>query len=177
MQQAASCARLLRHLLCTGFHSIATRCTTSSSKKQAQDAPAAKSLNTSEWPSPAEAATCLPCPSDSLTVCLPVRLPVCIHLSACLPVQWSGSQGWSQAQDKPWKLGGKQVGEVTSFNTLSFVKVYQAVSISTCIRSLSPDRAQGVVCGSGACRSFLPACEHLHAVAYSWCCLTYRMLC
>jgi cathepsin A (carboxypeptidase C) len=43
-------------------------------------------------------------------------------------LEWSGSQGWSQAQDKPWKVGGKQVGEVTSFETLSFVKVYGAVS-------------------------------------------------
>jgi carboxypeptidase C (cathepsin A) len=41
-------------------------------------------------------------------------------------LEWSGSQGWSQAQDKPWKVGGKQVGEVTSFETLSFVKVYGA---------------------------------------------------
>lgn len=71
---------------------------------------------------------------------LPACLPVCVH------VQWSGSQGWSQAQDKPWKLGGKQVGEVTAFDTLSFVKVYQAVS--TCIYLLS---RTGRGCGCVGC--------------------------
>ena len=43
-------------------------------------------------------------------------------------LEWSGSQGWSQAQDKPWKVDGKVVGEVAKYDTLSFVKVYQAVS-------------------------------------------------
>lgn len=44
-------------------------------------------------------------------------------------LEWSGAQGWSQAQDKPWVVKGKQAGEVTSYGTLSFVKVFQAVSV------------------------------------------------
>lgn len=40
-------------------------------------------------------------------------------------------------QDKPWKLGGKQVGEVARFETLSFVKVFQAVSGWVCCYDLA----------------------------------------
>jgi carboxypeptidase C (cathepsin A) len=43
-------------------------------------------------------------------------------------LQWEGSQGWSQAQDKAWMVKGQQAGLVTSYDTLSFVKVFQAVS-------------------------------------------------
>lgn len=43
-------------------------------------------------------------------------------------LEWSGSQGWISVEDKPWKVAGKQVGEVARYETLSFVKVYQAVS-------------------------------------------------
>lgn len=43
-------------------------------------------------------------------------------------LQWEGAEGWSQAQDKPWSVKGQQAGLVTSYNTLSFVKVFQAVS-------------------------------------------------
>jgi hypothetical protein len=43
-------------------------------------------------------------------------------------LQWEGLQGWSQAQDKAWMVQGQQAGLVTSYDTLSFVKVFQAVS-------------------------------------------------
>lgn len=43
-------------------------------------------------------------------------------------LQWEGAQGWSQAQDKAWMVQGKQAGLVTSYDTLSFVKVFEAVS-------------------------------------------------
>ncbi|WIA37630.1 hypothetical protein OEZ86_014531 [Tetradesmus obliquus] len=41
-------------------------------------------------------------------------------------LQWEGAQGWSQAQDKAWMVQGKQAGLVTSYDTLSFVKVFEA---------------------------------------------------
>jgi hypothetical protein len=44
-------------------------------------------------------------------------------------LQWEGSQGWSQAQDKAWMVKGQQAGLVTSYDTLSFLKVFQAVSV------------------------------------------------
>lgn len=91
-------------------------------------------------------------------------------------MQWSGSQGWSQAQDKPWKLGGKQVGEVTAFDTLSFVKVYQAVS--TCIYQPSEsDGAQlclcfgGCVCSRDAVFCFEPGSLRVPAVCRPSCML------
>lgn len=42
-------------------------------------------------------------------------------------LDWQGKEGWSQADDKPWSVRGKQVGLVTSYDTLSFVKVFEAV--------------------------------------------------
>jgi carboxypeptidase C (cathepsin A) len=43
-------------------------------------------------------------------------------------LEWSGAQGWSQAKNMPWKVAGQQVGEVANFETLTFVKVFGAVS-------------------------------------------------
>lgn len=66
-------------------------------------------------------------------------------------LEWSGSQGWSQAQDKPWKVDGKQAGEVTQFDTLSFVKIYGAVSgdsrggTGSCGALLSVQAGAGIV--------------------------------
>ena len=44
-------------------------------------------------------------------------------------LEWEGQEGWAQAEDKPWSVRGKQVGEVTTYDTLTFVKVYEAVSV------------------------------------------------
>jgi len=42
-------------------------------------------------------------------------------------LQWAGAQGWAAAEAKPWVTGGtKQSGNVTSFGTLCFVKVFSA---------------------------------------------------
>jgi carboxypeptidase C (cathepsin A) len=41
-------------------------------------------------------------------------------------LDWEGKQGWSQAQDQPWSVRGKQVGLVTNYDTLTFVKVFEA---------------------------------------------------
>lgn len=43
-------------------------------------------------------------------------------------LDWEGKQGWSQAEDQPWSVRGKQVGLVTNYDTLTFVKVFEAVS-------------------------------------------------
>eukprot|EP00878_Enallax_costatus_P000305 GHUV01000378.1.p1 GENE.GHUV01000378.1~~GHUV01000378.1.p1 ORF type:complete len:521 (+),score=122.91 GHUV01000378.1:129-1565(+) len=41
-------------------------------------------------------------------------------------LEWEGQEGWAQAEDKPWAVRGKQVGEVTNYDTLTFVKVFEA---------------------------------------------------
>jgi len=41
-------------------------------------------------------------------------------------LEWAGSQGWAAAEVKPWFTKGKQSGNVTSFENLSFVKVFGA---------------------------------------------------
>ena len=43
-------------------------------------------------------------------------------------LEWAGAQGWAAAEVKPWFTKGKQSGNVTSFENLSFVKVFGAVS-------------------------------------------------
>jgi hypothetical protein len=45
-------------------------------------------------------------------------------------LEWAGAEGWSKAADKPWRVAGKQAGTVTTFDTLSFVKVFDAVSVA-----------------------------------------------
>lgn len=41
-------------------------------------------------------------------------------------LQWAGTEGWAQAQDKPWVVKGRQAGLVTNFDTLTFVKIADA---------------------------------------------------
>lgn len=44
-------------------------------------------------------------------------------------LQWSGAQGWATAADKNWTLDGEVVGSVKQYDTLTFAKVFQAVSV------------------------------------------------
>jgi hypothetical protein len=46
-------------------------------------------------------------------------------------LEWAGAQGWAAAETKPWFTKNKQSGNVTSFENLSFVKVFGAVSRGT----------------------------------------------
>eukprot|EP00879_Flechtneria_rotunda_P003621 GHRR01003858.1.p2 GENE.GHRR01003858.1~~GHRR01003858.1.p2 ORF type:complete len:135 (+),score=47.73 GHRR01003858.1:1563-1967(+) len=41
-------------------------------------------------------------------------------------LQWQGSEGWSTAQEHAWSVKDQQVGTVTSYDTLTFVKIFQA---------------------------------------------------
>ncbi|KAI8464535.1 MAG: serine carboxypeptidase III precursor [Monoraphidium minutum] len=41
-------------------------------------------------------------------------------------LEWEGKEGWAQAEERPWMVRGQQAGTVTSYDTLSFVRVYQA---------------------------------------------------
>lgn len=41
-------------------------------------------------------------------------------------LDWEGKEGWSQAQDQAWSVKGKQVGLVTNYDTLTFVKIFEA---------------------------------------------------
>jgi carboxypeptidase C (cathepsin A) len=43
-------------------------------------------------------------------------------------LEWSGAQDWAAAADKPWTVGGRHAGNVTSAGTLTFLKVFDAVS-------------------------------------------------
>jgi hypothetical protein len=54
---------------------------------------------------------------------------------------WEGAEGWAQAPDKPWTVSGKQAGTVASYSTLSFVRVFQAVSGGCVVRLRAAMRA------------------------------------
>lgn len=57
-------------------------------------------------------------------------------------LQWEGQEGWAKAENKAWSVGGKQAGEVTTYDTLSFVKIFEAVSADV-LRLLEVCRRQG----------------------------------
>ncbi|GBF95389.1 serine carboxypeptidase-like enzyme [Raphidocelis subcapitata] len=41
-------------------------------------------------------------------------------------LDWAGKEGWAQAQEQTWTVKGQPAGAVTSYDGLSFVKVFQA---------------------------------------------------